>query len=168
MDLISDLPVSFSFNANALRNSLFPNTGLDRPLPQVVLIDVDSIPTGSGNNVTLGPTRTKLFDIAVDVSPQRATRYGNAYHHQSTSSAVYQLVQCRGSQHTACYAAGTRDRRGWFDHRCWRAGTWFAGSLSVGGQCHRRRSPSNSAEDPTAISTDCPFPGNKHKSTMWR
>ncbi len=67
-DGISDLPSGFALNAFPLRNQIYANTGLDRPQPQLTLIAVDAIPTGSGNNVVLGPNPTKLFDIAVNVS----------------------------------------------------------------------------------------------------
>ncbi len=62
------LPAGFTLDANDLRNKLFANTGLDTPQPQITLINVDSIPTGSGSNVQLSSTPTLLFDLAFDVA----------------------------------------------------------------------------------------------------
>lgn len=64
----SDLPSGFSLGSPSLRNVMYTNTAFDMPQPQIGLIEVDGIPTGSGANVMLSTVRTKLFDLAVDVA----------------------------------------------------------------------------------------------------
>ena len=69
-DLVSDLPIGFAFGVPAFTSALYADTGLDRPFPQMLLYDIDAIPTGSGVDVALSMTPTKLFDLVfnVDVS----------------------------------------------------------------------------------------------------
>jgi hypothetical protein len=66
--MIGDLPAGFSLNATPIANALYSNTGFDMPQPQIMLADVDAIPTGSGANETLGATPTKLFDVVYNVA----------------------------------------------------------------------------------------------------
>ena len=62
------LPAGFKLDANDLRNSIYANTGLDTPQPQITLINVDYIATGSGGNVQLSSVPSLLFDLALDVA----------------------------------------------------------------------------------------------------
>ena len=72
LDRIGDLPAGFSLDLIPIRNSIFANTGLDRPFPQTLLFAVDSIPSGSGVNTTLSDIPTKLFDLVIDTDPSLA------------------------------------------------------------------------------------------------
>ena len=68
-DGVGDLPAGFSLGGPLVRNALYPNnTAFDMPQQQDVLANVDGIPTGSGANVTLGTTPTRLFDLAINVA----------------------------------------------------------------------------------------------------
>lgn len=68
-DNVSDLPNGFSFASPALQNLRYANTGFDMPQPQIGLIEVDGIPTGSGADVLLSSTPTRLFELHVSVAP---------------------------------------------------------------------------------------------------
>lgn len=72
-DRHGDLPAGFSLDAIPIRNALFANTGLDQPFPQTLLFNVDSIPTGSGANITLSNVPTKLFDLVIGTDSTLAT-----------------------------------------------------------------------------------------------
>jgi hypothetical protein len=67
-DGTAPLPTGFTLNGSGFTNALYANTALDTPMPQITLINVDSIPTGSGANTTLSATPTLLFDLAVNVA----------------------------------------------------------------------------------------------------
>ena len=62
------LPTGFTLDATPTQNDVYVNTGFDMPYPQIALINVDGIATGSGNNITLSATPTLLYDLVVDVS----------------------------------------------------------------------------------------------------
>ena len=75
-DQIGDLPAGFSLtniapSTDAFANAVFANTKLDRPFPQLSLINADFIATGSGDNIVLGNSLNpmKLFDVTIQVSP---------------------------------------------------------------------------------------------------
>ncbi len=63
----SKLPAGFALDATPTPNAVYVNTGFDQPYPQIALINVDGIATGSGNNITLTATPTLLYDLAIDV-----------------------------------------------------------------------------------------------------
>ena len=66
-DGTSDLPAGFSLNSPPMINMIYANAGFDLPQPQIVLIGVDGIPTGSGADANLSGIRTKLFDLSLHV-----------------------------------------------------------------------------------------------------
>ena len=68
-DGVGDLPAGFALAAMPIANATYGNTGFDTPQPQISLINVDGIPTGSGQNLTLTTARTLLFDLAITVAP---------------------------------------------------------------------------------------------------
>ncbi len=63
----ASLPLGFSYESPVIAHAIFSNTGFDRPA-SIVFANVDSIPTGSGENVTLGLTPIRLFDLRVNVA----------------------------------------------------------------------------------------------------
>jgi hypothetical protein len=67
-DLTGDLPPGFTLGAPPIINAVYNNTGFDTPQPQLGFIDADAIPTGSGPNITLSSTPTKLFDLVFEVA----------------------------------------------------------------------------------------------------
>ena len=70
-DGFGDLPTGFTLSLVPVSNTAYFNTGLDRPMPQIQLIGVDTIVTGTGDNVRLGNSLnpTKLFDLALEIAP---------------------------------------------------------------------------------------------------
>ena len=70
-DGFGDLPTGFTFSLVPVSNATYFNTGLDRPMPQIQLIGVDTIATGTGDNILLGGSLnpTKLFDLAIEIAP---------------------------------------------------------------------------------------------------
>lgn len=64
----------FSLALTPISGVVYFNTGLDRPLPQIRLIGVDAIATGTGADIVLGNSLnpTKLFDVVVQVAPNVA------------------------------------------------------------------------------------------------
>jgi hypothetical protein len=67
-DGMEALPTGFTLNGSGFSNAVYANTGLDTLEPQITLINVDSIPTGSGTNIMLSTTPTLLFDLDVNVA----------------------------------------------------------------------------------------------------
>ena len=66
-DTISDLPAGFTLGTPPSLAAEY-SVGLDRPMPQVELIDADVIiNTNNVHDVTLPATRLKLFDIVFEV-----------------------------------------------------------------------------------------------------
>lgn len=68
LDLIAELPEGFTYNASVLQNSVYADIGYDTPLAQLLLINVDGIATGSGDDIQLSAARTKLFELVIDVA----------------------------------------------------------------------------------------------------
>lgn len=73
MDLNNDgvnasLPAGFTQAATAFTNAIYANTGLDANASSN-FINADFIGTGSGVNVQLSSTPTKLFDLVFNVGP---------------------------------------------------------------------------------------------------
>ena len=69
-DGFGDLPTGFTFSVMPVSNATYLNTGLDRPKPQIQLVDVDTIVTGTGDNIRLGDSLnpTRLFNLVIESS----------------------------------------------------------------------------------------------------